>query len=98
MQKAQKIVEANAEFLQSLLVGVENMGGNLKKFREKMEGWKSAEFQNAERAYAAVNEELLTEVSISVPAVIDPMQIPFTPVSSESYCTSITFFWDRIRP
>ena len=85
VQKAQKLAEENAEFLQSLLVGVENMGENLKKFREEMEGWKSAELQNAEREYEAVNEELLTEVSLSIPAVTEPMQIPFTPVSAPQF-------------
>ena len=79
-------------------MGVENMGENLKKFREEVEGWKSAELQNAEREYEAVNEELLTEVSLSVPAVTEPMQIPFPPVSSKPHCTSITFFQDFIRP
>ena len=34
LQKAQEIAEENAEFLQGLLVGVENLGENLKQFRE----------------------------------------------------------------
>ena len=98
VQKAQKIVEENAEFLQSLLVGVENMGENLKKFREEMEGWKSAELQNAEREHEAINVELLTEVSLSVPAVTEPIQILITPVPSTPHCTSIISFWDCNRP
>ena len=32
VQKAQRAAEENAELLQNLLVGVENMGENLKKF------------------------------------------------------------------
>ena len=92
MQKAQNITEENAEFLQCLLVGVENMGENFKKFREEMEGWKSSELQHAEREHEAVNEELLTEVSLSVPAVTEPMQMPFTPGSSTPHCTNIISF------
>ena len=92
VQKAQKIAEENAEFLQDLLVGIENLGENLKQFREEMEGWKSTELQNAEREHEAVNEELLTEVSLSVPAVTEPMQMPFTPGSSTPHCTNIISF------
>ena len=85
VQKAQKIAEENAEFLQGLLVGVKILGENLKQFREAMEGWKSTEIQNAERQHEAINEELLTEVSLSVPAVTEPMQIPILPVSAPQF-------------
>ena len=61
VQKAQKIAEDNAELPQNLVVGVEDMGENLKKFQE--------EFQNAEREYEDMNDELLTEASLFVPAV-----------------------------
>ena len=50
-----------------------------------MEGWKSGELQNAERDYEAVNEQLLTEVSLSIPALTEPIQIPFTPVSAPQF-------------
>ena len=85
MQKAQKIAEENAEFLQGLLVDVENLGEKLKQFKEEMEGWKSTELQNAEREHEAANEELLTEVSLSLPAVTEPLQIPIPPVSHPSF-------------
>ena len=85
VEKAQKIAEENAEFLQGLLVGVENLGENLKQFREEMAGQKSTELQNAEREHEAVNEELLTEVSLFVPAVTEPMQIPILPVSAPQF-------------
>ena len=77
VQKAQRAAEENAELLQNLLVGVENMGENLKNFRE--------EFQNAERDYEAVNEELLAEVPLSVPAVSGPSQISFTSVPASQF-------------
>ena len=37
--------------LHNLLIGIENMGDNLKQFREEMEGWKTTELQNAEREF-----------------------------------------------
>ena len=61
------------------------MGENLKKFREEMEGWKSTELQNAEREYEEMNEELLTEVSLSVPAVSEPIHVPITLVSTPQF-------------
>ena len=77
VQKAQRAAEENAELLQNLLVGVENMGENLKNFRE--------EFQNAERVYEDVNEELLAEVPLSAPAVSGPSQISFTTVPTSQF-------------
>ena len=35
--KSQKTAEQNAELLQNLLVGIENMGGNFKQLRTDME-------------------------------------------------------------
>ena len=90
VKKAQKIAEENAEFLQGLLNGVENLGENLKQFREEMEGWKSTELQNAEREHEVVNEELLAEVSLSIPAVTEPMEIPILPVSAPQFPTNPT--------
>ena len=63
-------------------MGVENMGESLKKFRE--------EFQNAGREHEAVNEELLTEVPLSVSAVTEPMQTSFTPVSAPQFSVNPT--------
>ena len=82
VQKAQKAAEDNAELLQNLLVGVENMGENLKKFRE--------EIHNTEREYQEMNAELLTEVSPSVPAATEPMQTSFTPVSAPQFFVNPT--------
>ena len=53
------------------------MGENLKNFRE--------EFQNAERDYEVVNEELLAEVPLSAPAVSGPSQISFTTVPTSQF-------------
>ena len=69
MEKSQKAAEDNTEMLQNLLIGIENMGDNLKQFREEMEGWKTTELQNAEREFEEAEQEMLTEVSLFVPAM-----------------------------
>ena len=55
--------------LQNWLVGIENTGGELKKLREDMELWQSPKYQEAEREYAQMNQELMEEVTLSVPAL-----------------------------
>ena len=61
VKKSQKVVEDNAELLQNLLVGIENMGENFKKLREDMELWQSPEYEDAEREYEQMNRELMEE-------------------------------------
>ena len=58
VKKSQKAAEDNAELLQNLLVGIDNMGDNFKKLREDMELWQSAEYEDAEREYEQINREL----------------------------------------
>ena len=41
VQKAQKVTVDNAELLQNLIVGMENLGENFKKLRKDMEGWEN---------------------------------------------------------
>ena len=52
VEKQQKTREDNAKVLQNLLIGVENLGDNLKHIQKEMEFWKTAEFQEAEEEYA----------------------------------------------
>ena len=59
VNQSRKTAEENAELLQNLLVGVENMRDNLKKFREEMERWKSTELQDAERDFEETTQELI---------------------------------------
>ena len=78
------------------------MGENFKKLQEDMVNWQS-DYQNAEREYAQMNENLLQEVPLSVPAVIRPetAAIPsyilttssYTTVFSSSVCKRITVCW-----
>ena len=75
MEKSQKATEDNTEMLQNLLIGIENMGDNLKQFREEMEGWKTTKLQNAEREFEEAEQEMLTEVSLSVPEISEPVNV-----------------------
>ena len=81
MNESQKSAQSNAEMSQTLLVGIENMGENFKKLQEDMVNWQS-DYQNAEREYAQMNEDLLQEVSLSVPAVTRPETTAIPPVVS----------------
>ena len=72
VKKPQKVAEDNAELLQNLLVGIENMGGNFKKLREDMGLWQSPEYQAAEREYKQMNQEVMEEVTLSAPAISEP--------------------------
>ena len=56
--ESQESAQNNAEMLQTVLVGIENMGENVKKLQEDMVTWLS-DYQNAERAYEQMNKDLL---------------------------------------
>ena len=72
---AQQEAADNTGLLQDLLVGLENMGENMKRFREEMEEWRNPDLQMvAEREHAHLNEELLQEVSLSIPVTSAPSQ------------------------
>ena len=55
------------------------MGENFKKQREDRELWQSPESQDAEREYAQMNQEVMEEVTLSVPAVTEPIPTSITP-------------------
>ena len=57
VNESQKSAQNNAEMLQTLLVGIKNMGKNFKKLQEDMVNWQS-DYQNAEREYEQMNEDL----------------------------------------
>ena len=57
------------------------MGENFKKLQEDMVNWQS-DYQNAEREYEQMNEDLLQEVSLSVPAVTRPETAANPPIVS----------------
>ena len=43
--KQQKITEYNGELLQNLMIGIENLGDNMKHIQKEMEFWKTPEVQ-----------------------------------------------------
>ena len=75
METAQQKAADNTGLLQDLLVGLENMGENMKKFRKEMEEWRNPDLQMAtEREHTQLNEELLQKVSLSVSVTSAPSQ------------------------
>ena len=89
VQKAQKTASDNAEMLQNLLIGLKNMGENIKHLGEELEIWRNSGNQDAaEREYHEMNTELLQEASLSFPAISEPVlnfsspMSMFTPTSS----------------
>ena len=43
VEKQQKTASENAELLQNLLIGVENLGDNLKSIHKEMDYWRNPE-------------------------------------------------------
>ena len=72
VNETQKTAQANAEQMQTLLVGMENLGEQFKQLQEDLEHWKPPAYQEAEREYEEMNQNLLQEVSLLVPAVTEP--------------------------
>ena len=62
--ESRKDTQTNADTLHNLLVGIENLGENVKNMQEEMIAWQAG-YQEAEREY----EELLQEVPLPAPAV-----------------------------
>ena len=59
--ESRKEAQTNADTLHNLLVGIENLGENVKNMQEEMIAWQSG-YQEAEREYEEMNEDLLKEV------------------------------------
>ena len=72
VNKSQKTEEENAEMLQNLLIGIENMGDNLKNIQKEMDYWRNPEVWEAEREYAEIEQQLLTEVPTPNPVSTGP--------------------------
>ena len=72
--------------MQTLLVGMENLGEHFKQLQADLEHWKSSAYQEAEREYEEMKQDLLQEVFLSAPAVTRPesaaipSNIPIPPV------------------
>ena len=79
--ESQKEAQNNAEVLQNLLVGIENLGENFKCMQEEIVAWQTSS-QNAEGEYQRMNEELLQEIPLSAPAEVRPEIAVTSPVVS----------------
>ena len=79
--ESRKEAQTNAEVLQNLLVGIENLGENFKNMQEEMVTWQTS-YQNAEGEYHRMNEELLQEIPLSAPANVRPENAVNPPVFS----------------
>ena len=55
--EGQKATQTNVDTLNSLLVGIENLGENFKKMQEDMVAWQTG-YHEAEREYNEMNEQL----------------------------------------
>ena len=80
--ESQKTAQANADLMQTLLVNMENLGEHFKQLQADLEHWKSPAYQEAEREYAEMEQNLLREVSLSTPAVTEPETAAISPNTS----------------
>ena len=62
--QSQKTAQDTAEMLQTILVGMENLGENFKQLQENMDYWQMPENPNVEAEHQRLNEELLKEVPL----------------------------------
>ena len=79
--ESQKEARTNADVLQNLFVGIENLGENFKNMQEEMIAWQTS-YQNAEGEYRRMNEELLQEIPLSAPVEVRPEIADSPPVVS----------------
>ena len=60
--QSQKTAQDNAEMLQTILVGMENLGENFKQLQENMDYWQMPENPTVEAEHQRLNEDFLKEV------------------------------------
>ena len=82
VNQSQITVQDTAELVQTILVGMENLGENFKQLQENMDYWHMPENPNAETEHQKLNEELLREVFLLVPVVSRPIAVGTNPVTS----------------
>ena len=87
--ESRKDTQTNADTLHNLLVGIENLGENVKNMQEEMIAWQAG-YQEAEREYENMNEELLQEVPLPALAVrpqgvVNPSPVSVPPVQTSQF-------------
>ena len=87
VEKQQKATKDKAQLLQNLMIGIENLGDNMKNIPKCDERLGiSSEVQEAEEEYAHLQEELQQEVPLFVPASKGPENAPVsTPEDLNSF-------------
>ena len=87
--ESRKDTQTNADTLHNLLVGIENLGENVKNMHEEMIAWQTG-YQEAEREYQNMNEALLQEVPLPAPAVrpqgvVNPPPVSVPPIKTAQF-------------
>ena len=81
--EGKKESQSNAATLETLLVGIENLGDNMKKMQEEMLRWQD-DVNEAEQGYERMEEELLKEIPIpnqpEMPQTSNPPTVPINPL------------------
>ena len=77
-----KIAEDNVELLQNSIIGIENLGDNMKHIQKEMEFWKTPEVQEVEEWFAEMEEQLQAEVPTFIRAISGPIVVPVKPMVS----------------
>ena len=85
--ESRRDTQTNANTLHNLLVGIENLGENVKNMQEEMIAWQAG-YQEAEREYEEMNEALLQEVPLPALAVRPQRVVNSSPVSVPPVKTS----------
>ena len=67
VQEARKTAIKNAQNIQNLLVGIENLGENVKQLREEMRGWEEPEVQKEVEKGNQNLIDLMEEVPLTAP-------------------------------
>ena len=81
VQEARKTSAENAENIRNLLVGIENLGENVKQLREEMRGWEEPEMQEATEKEEQELIDLMEEVHVSAPIASEQSHPIVQPVS-----------------
>ena len=67
------------------MIGIENLGENLKSINQEMDSWRNPEVQEVEREYAEVERQLLAEVPPPNPVSARPSGANTPPENQHSY-------------
>ena len=80
--ESKKDSQKDADTLHDLLMGVENLGENVKRMQEDMVAWQSS-YHDAEREYEEMAEDALREVPLPNPVVMPTETTPLAVSTSQ---------------